>query len=205
MRSGGNRSAAMVGRVDELGRASTGESVDRSRAARRPDDGPRVARANDVVNDLDTQYGQQLFGLARRSGLSDDTAEDAVQEALLRLWLEVRAGVDIIDPRAWTFRTLYRVAMDHHRVRRRAADLWDRLSLRPAGVIDLDEAERISVWAFVDRLPTRQRQVLYLRYKADMTFEQAARVMGITASAARTHATFAGARLRKALGPDWTD
>jgi len=173
--------------------------------AEAPPDGPRIARANDVVNELDSRHGQALFGLARRSGLADDAAEDAVQEALLRLWLEVRTGVEIIDPRAWTFRTLYRIAMDQHRLRRRAADLRDRLARRPPRVIDPDQAERLSVWMLVDRLPTRQRQVLYLRYKADMTFEQAAKVMGITASAARSHATFASVRLRDALGPEWAD
>jgi RNA polymerase sigma-70 factor, ECF subfamily len=169
------------------------------------DDGDlaRVARATAIVDELDARHGQELFGLARRSGLSDGAAEDAVQDALLRLWLEVRGGVDIIDPKAWTFRTLYRVAMDQHRVRRRMAELVDRLSLAPPRVLDRDEARRISVWELVDRLPLRQRQVLYLRYKADMTFEQAASVMGITASAARAHATFAGVRLRERLGEEW--
>ena len=175
------------------------------RVSGRAADQRHLDHANDVVNDVDVRHGQELFGLARRSGLSDDAAEDAVQDALLRLWLEVRAGVDIIDARAWIFRTLYRIAMDQHRVRRRAEELWDRLARRTPHVLDHDEAQRISVWTLVDRLPTRQRQVLYLHYKADMTFEQAAQVMGITASAARSHATFASVRLREAIGQDWTD
>ena len=168
-----------------------------------------VARADATVEEVDREHGQQLFGLARRSGLSDAEADDAVQDALLRLWLEVRSGVDILEPRAWTFRTLYRVAMDRHRVRRRASDALARLTPLARGdvesrrTVESEAADRLSLWTIVDRLPTRQRQVLYLHYKADLTFDQLARVMGITASAARAHAAFAMVRLRRALGEEW--
>jgi len=168
-----------------------------------------VARADATVEQVDRDHGQQLFGLARRSGLSDAEADDAVQDALLRLWLEVRSGVDILEPRAWTFQTLYHVAMDRHRVRRRALDTIARLTPPGRGVVERrrsvesDAADRLSLWTIVDRLPTRQRQVLYLRYKADLTFDQLAAIMGITASAARAHAAFATVRLRQALGEEW--
>ena len=195
-------------RVDDQGLARVEDHpVHRaSSRGRGPDDDgglARVARATAIVDELDARHGQELFGLARRSGLSDTAAEDAVQDALLRLWLEVRGGVDIIDAKAWTFRTLYRIAMDQHRVRRRMSDLVDRLALAPPRVLDRDEARRISVWQLVDRLPLRQRQVLYLRFKADMTFEQVGSVMGITSSAARAHAAFASVRLRENLGDEW--
>lgn len=93
----------------------------------------QIERVDAMVDQLDRDDGQRLFGLARRSGPSDDDADDAVQEALLRLWLEVRSGVEIIEPRTWTFRTLYRVAMDRHRVRRRASDVLARVQVPDAG------------------------------------------------------------------------
>src|SRR4051812_25636815 len=167
-------------------------------------DSPHASRADRVVREVDQDHGQGLLGLAIRSGLAHDAAEDAVQEALFRLWQEVRKGVDIIDPRAWSFRTLYRIAMDEHRVRRRAGDLAARLSTRSWRTLDPDIAQRISIWSLVDQLPTRQRQVLYLRYKADLRFDQIAAALRITASAARAHATFAATRLRTAIGEDWT-
>ncbi|HJW22757.1 MAG TPA: sigma-70 family RNA polymerase sigma factor [Candidatus Limnocylindrales bacterium] len=160
-------------------------------------------RATAVVQEIDRRHGQNLLGLARRSGISAEAAEDAVQEALLRLWLEVRAGVEVLDPRGWVFRTLYRLVMDEHRLRRRVADLRARLVARPARVVDPDIAQRLSIWALVDDLPTRQRQVLYLRYKSDMAYDEIGRVMGITASAARAHATLATMRLRDSTG--WAD
>ena len=166
-------------------------------------DSPHARRADRVVREVDQDHGQGLLGLAIRSGLAHDAAEDAVQEALFRLWQEVRKGVDIINPRAWAFRTLYRIAMDEHRTRRRAGDIVARLSTRSWKTLDPDIAQRISVWKLVDQLPTRQRQVLYLRFKADLSFDQIAATLGITASAARAHATFAATPLRAAIGEEW--
>jgi RNA polymerase sigma-70 factor (ECF subfamily) len=166
-------------------------------------DSRHARHADQVVRDVDQAHGQSLLGLAIRSGLAHDAAEDAVQEALFRLWQEIRKGVDIIDPRAWSFRTLYRIAMDEHRVRRRAGDVVAQLSTRSWRTLDPDIAQRISIWSLVDRLPTRQRQVLYLRFKADLSFDQIGATLGITASAARAHATFAAARLRSAIGEEW--
>jgi len=198
-----------LARVMRFGRGDD-PAVDRTGAVEPPPpgaagagDSPYARRADRVVREVDQEHGQALLGLAIRSGLSHEAAEDAVQEALFRLWQEVRKGVDIIDPRAWSFRTLYRIAMDEHRFRRRAGDIVARLSTRSWRTLDPDIAQRISIWSLVDRLPTRQRQVLYLRFKADLSFDQIAATLGITASAARAHATFAATRLRTAIGEEW--
>lgn len=161
-------------------------------------EGQAWVSAERVVADLEADHGQSLFGFVRRQGLSDDEAQDAVQETLLRLFRELRAGQSIENPRAWAYRALYRLAMDEHRQRRRLTLVADRLG----GQAQPDAApanDRVAVWAAVDELPIRQRQVLYLRYRADLPFEDIGRVMGISASAARSHATQAMATLRDRL------
>jgi RNA polymerase sigma-70 factor (ECF subfamily) len=160
----------------------------------------RVHAADAVVERVDIGSGQNLYGLARRAGLDDQTAEDAVQETLVRLWLEVRSGTDILDPPAWSFRTLYRIAMDQHRLRRRVREVVERIGRRPPPA-PIDIVQQMTIWSVVDRLPLRQRQVMYLRYRADMSFEEIALVMTITASGARAHAAKASASLRRSLGP----
>lgn len=47
--------------------------------------------------------------------------------------------------------------------------------------------------------PERQRQVIYLRYRADLAYEEIGQALGITAGAARLHAAHAIERLRVAL------
>lgn len=155
------------------------------------------------LEELHEQRGQQLFGFARRLGLSDEEAADAVQETLVRLWRELTRGTLIEEPAGWAFRTLYRVAMDEHRWRRRVQAVVGRLAAAPHVAPDSSQSDdRLTVWAEVDRLPQRQRQVLYLRYRADLAFEQIGQVLGITPGAARTLSSRALDRLRERLATE---
>jgi RNA polymerase sigma-70 factor (ECF subfamily) len=148
---------------------------------------------------------QEMFGFARRLGLADEDASDAVQETMLRLWRELDSGTDVADPDAWAFRTLYRLAMDNHRLRHRLVGIADRLRAPRAAEdrrLDADPARRIevdSVWQAVDRLPERQRAVLYLRFRADLPYERIGLALSISASAARGHASTGLASLRRRL------
>ena len=157
---------------------------------------PRRPLEAAVVADVHDRRGRELFGLCRRLGLDDDEANDAVQEAFLRMWAESARGTAIIDPEAWAFRVTYRLAMDHHRLSRLGRSLADRLSAI-GSTDELDPTDRLAVWAAVDRLPPRQRAVLYLRYRADLSYERIGKVMGITANGARNDASVATSSLRK--------
>jgi RNA polymerase sigma factor (sigma-70 family) len=170
-------------------RAGPASTTDVAAPERRPLEATAVADVHD-------RRGRELFGLCRRLGLDQDEANDAVQEAFLRMWAESARGKLIADPEAWAFRVTYRLAMDHHRLGRLVRSLADRLST--VSVKDeLDPADRMAVWAAVDRLPPRQRAVIYLRYRADLSYDRIAAVMGITANGARNDASAATAALRK--------
>ena len=166
-------------------------------------DVPSRSSAATLVTEVEQQYGDALFGFARRLGIDDDVAEDVVQEGLLRLYDAIGAGKRVDDPRAWVFTVVYRLAMDEHRRRERATRLEP--AARPPEASAGDPAtmvERRLVWNEVDQLPDRQRSVLYLRYRADLPFDAIGRVLGITASAARSHATQAVGALRVRLASE---
>lgn len=168
---------------------------------------PGVARRldGDELVRLEARHGQAMFGFVRRLGLSDEHAQDCVQEAFARLWAEMDRGTSIRDPKAWAYRAAYRLAMDEHRLRRRVAGLVGLLGDRMTrATVPADHSDRIAVWGEVDRLPTRQRQVIYLRYRADLPFEDIGVVLGMSASAARSHATQATQALRTRLRPEPT-
>jgi RNA polymerase sigma factor (sigma-70 family) len=152
---------------------------------------------------LQTERGAELWGLARHLGLAPDEADDAVQETLLRLWSALRDGAAIERPDAWAFRTLYRLCMDRHRWRRRVGAVRDRLRAEPRRS-SLDLGERLAVWDAVEALPERQRAAVYLRYRADLAYEQIGQVLGIAAPSARSHVSRALDALRVALGEEET-
>ena len=157
---------------------------------------PARAAATAAVVELERSHGQVLFGFVRRLGVRDHVAVDVVKEALLRLFRALSAGEAIRDTRSWTFHVAYRLAMDEHRRDTRA------LRVVPISGNDVDPAddhERRVVWTQVDLLPERQRAVVYLRYRADLRFDEIGATLGITASAARSHCTQALAALRRRL------
>jgi RNA polymerase sigma factor (sigma-70 family) len=115
-------------------------------------------------------------------------------------------GQPLVDAKAWVFHTAYRLAMDEHRRFARVHKFALRIGSRPA--VDADPAEGLErrlVWSAVDRLPERQRAVLYLRFRADLSFDAIGAAMGITASAARSHSTQALASLRRTLAAEGVD
>ena len=174
---------------------------------------PRTAPAADAGDDaemerrvrsLHTRRGQDLYGFALRMGLSDDDAADAVQDVMLRVWRELISGKELMDLDAWAFRVTYRLAMDRHRLHARVAGSLGRLL---SGTVQIapdpaDSTEADAVWRAVDSLPERQRAAVYLRYQADMAFEQIGLAMGITPVAARSHVSTALARLRRQFGQE---
>ena len=143
--------------------------------------------------------GRELWGLARRLGATDEGAADVVQEAHLRLWRELSNGTFVEDVDAWVFRVAYRLVMDQHRLGRRVRELVGRLSAGHVESVSHALDDRLSLWPLVDRLPTRERATLYLRYRADLAFEQIGEVMGITTASARTYASRGTERLRAML------
>jgi RNA polymerase sigma factor (sigma-70 family) len=157
-----------------------------------------------MVTDLHEAHGAALYDFARHLGLSDDQAADALQEAILRLWRELRRGTLIERPPAWLYRAIYRLAMDQHRWRRRLSLLLPRLAPLRMDSVGPEGSDRLTVWQAVAELPPRQRHVLYLHYAADLTFDQIAGVIGISASATRTHASrgLAALRQRLSIGKD---
>lgn len=167
-----------------------------------------IARRRDAdratVVDLQARRGPELLGLARRLGLTAEEGEDAVQETLLRAWVALDDGEPIRDIDAWAFRTLYRICMDRHRLRRRIRLLADRL--RPVEHAGSDEAiaERLTLWNLVDRLPERQRAVIYLRFRVDLTFEQIGEALDIRPVSARSHASRALDRLGEMVREEGT-
>jgi RNA polymerase sigma factor (sigma-70 family) len=181
------------------------ESVETRVDDRADADPARLAdRHTRTVVDLERAHGQVLFGFVRRLGVSDSAASDVVQESLLRLFRQLVDGAAINDPKAWTFHTAYRLAMDEHRRFARVTRLVARLPGSRSTATDDPSLglERELVWAEVDRLPQRQRAVLYLRFRADLDFDAVGQTMGITANAARSHCTQALATLRSRLAEE---
>ena len=156
------------------------------------------------VSDIQALYERraaQLWAFGRRLGLSAEQAEDAVQEAFARLVRTRSLEGAVRQPDAWLFKTVNNLAMDHHRRASRLREIAPRTEtsdqLAPSDSTEPRIERAIDLWAAVDRLPERQRAVVYLRYRADFDFRAIARVLSISEVGARANAFRALPRLRR--------
>lgn len=111
-------------------------------------------------------------------------AQDAVQEAFVRLWRDAAAVVAGSRGRTsvggWLCTVARNAALDAVR-RRRAAPLPEqvRQPTPPQGT-PLDEAALL--WAAVDRLPELERAAVVLRYRDGLAYDAIAERLGKTAN-----------------------
>lgn len=119
-------------------------------------------------------------------------AQDVVTDACLRAF-ESRSWPDVIDRRAYLYRTVFTVANDHHR-RTLARRLREIKASEPESFEV--SASDIDVLRAVGRLSVQQRSAVYLTYWEDLTPAAAADRMGISEGSIKRHL----ARARKRLG-----
>jgi RNA polymerase sigma-70 factor (ECF subfamily) len=127
-------------------------------------------------------------------------AEDAVSEAFARALLSW-GRISRLDYRdAWIMRVTANVAVD-------AARKQDRVSRLVSDVVvgDDDVAGRLDLVAALASLPRRQREVVALRYLADVAAPDVAACLGISPSSVKEHTSRGMAALRGRLGPTWKE
>jgi RNA polymerase sigma-70 factor (sigma-E family) len=126
------------------------------------------------------------------------TAEDLVQESLLRCHRRWERVTRAANPEAYVRRVLVNQHLSWRR-RRSSTDLVvevDHLPQAPAADSQEALAARDLVWRAIRQLPTRQRAVLVLRYYEDLSDADIAEVLGIRVGTVRSLAARAFARLR---------
>lgn len=152
------------------------------------------------ARELWSRHAAALTAYARAVLRESGQAEDAVQAVFCRvLELDRGALAGVTDGRAWLMSLVRREALNQLRAQRREQDRRRRASREeaqappPAGP---DEAlERA-----VEALPRRLREVVVLRHRAGLTFDQAAQALGMNRSTIAGRYRQAMAELRSMLG-----
>jgi RNA polymerase sigma-70 factor (ECF subfamily) len=122
----------------------------------------------------------RLYAIAKRILRDGYAAEDAVQDALVRAWRDLRGLRDRDRFDAWLHRLLVNACMDQVRRRNRRPVEVSVLSIdQPAGeneLADRDEIERLFL-----RLPVEQRAALVLTHYVGLSAPEVAAILGIPA------------------------
>jgi RNA polymerase sigma factor (sigma-70 family) len=163
---------------------------------------PIPARAAHRIALLLAKHGEELARHIRRIVRDDDTAQDLLQETMLRAWKALGRLTPGSNERAWLYRIATNASLNHQRARareraamaRHATELTDALD--PDDGAQGDDADRAGLWAELARLPERQRLALSLRVADELDYEEIAARIGGTAAAARANVYQATRRLK---------
>jgi RNA polymerase sigma-70 factor (ECF subfamily) len=160
---------------------------------------------HEAFGDLATAALSRLHRTARLVLRDDDRASDAVQDALMRAWLDIRAVRDPDRFDAWLYRLVLRSCYRHADRDRRRRLLEIRVDgIDPAG--DPGDGRALSARDQVDRgfrrLTAEQRAVLVVHHYLGMSDAEAADVLGIPAGTFKSRLNRAKAALRAAIEAD---
>ncbi|WP_073755035.1 RNA polymerase sigma factor [Streptomyces sp. CB03234] len=127
-------------------------------------------------------HREQLLKVARRRSMSQEDAEDAVHEAMLRAAEQPHLDDERLG--AWLTTVTMRLCVDRHRQVRREADPGRAAALVPPGPAPVDEvvcdrAEATWLARRSGELPARQAEALWLKSE-DLDVGQVARKMGLS-------------------------
>ncbi len=140
-----------------------------------------------------------LFGLALwRTGSREDAA-DAVQEVFVRLARSGQRLAKVDRPRAYLLAMAHSAAVDILRRRRRTVEATDAF-VEPVAADFENGADASRVSTLLRRLPPAQREAVWLRHFAELSFAEIGEATGVPIFTAASRYRLAIGRLRKFMG-----
>lgn len=133
-------------------------------------------------------------------GLRPSEAQDAVQDAFMRLYIALRNGEDILNPRAWVFRVGHNLAVNVVTRRKESGPVDER---HPMDSPNPEQwtAEKIrneKLAEALEGLSPQQRHCLHLRAEG-LRYREIAEVLGVTTSTVNEFVRRAVSKLKKVL------
>lgn len=162
---------------------------------------------DEAFAELVREYRPQLLGHARRRLGCPEAAEDAVQEALVRALRAMPRFNGNYRVGPWLHRILSNVCSDEGNRQRRAnekTERWannDRALKPPPSTeaelgLDIDDTDLLDA---IDNLSEQYREALMLRFVDELSYEEVARVSGVSEDNARARVSRARNAVRAAL------
>lgn len=154
----------------------------------------RAQRLDCVVAALVDEYAAVLYRVAYSVLRNQADAEDAVQEAFLRVLRHKDSLDEVRDKRVWLIRIVWNVVLDRKRrmkTRPETDDVTEFERILPSKGLSAEEAaaaaeRHAQVVACVDRLPAKEREVLQLAAFEELSSVEIAAVLEITESSVRS-------------------
>jgi RNA polymerase sigma-70 factor (ECF subfamily) len=150
--------------------------------------------SSETITALVAEYSATLYRVAYSIMRNAAEAEDAVQEAFLRVLKNQEKLAEIRDVRVWLIRITWNVVLDKKRrgkTRPENDDIADYVRVLPASDRRADDSlvstqQHGRILKLIDRLPHKEREALLLSAVEELSTVQIALVLGTTESSIRS-------------------
>ncbi len=157
------------------------------------DEARRRAEDNALAAMVD-QYASALYRVAYSVVRNQADAEDAVQEAFVRVLRHRDSLGEVRDHRVWLIRIVWNIVLDRKRrakTRPETDDVAELARVLPSTGLSAEERAAAAehhahVLGCVERLPAKEREVLLLSAFDELSSVEIATVLGITESSVRS-------------------
>jgi RNA polymerase sigma-70 factor (ECF subfamily) len=148
----------------------------------------------DALAALVAEYASTLYRVAFSVLRNPADAEDAVQEAFLRVLRHRGMLGDVRDRRVWLIRIVWNIVLDRKRrakTRPETDDVSELARVLPSKGLSAEDRAAAAqhhahVLSCVERLPAKEREVLLLSAFEELSSVEIATVLGITESSVRS-------------------
>jgi len=158
------------------------------------DDEARQHADDETLAALVSQYSGTLYRVAYSVLRNSADAEDAVQEAFIRVLRHRDTLSEVRDQRVWLVRIVWNIVLDRKRrakTRPETDDVAELARVLPAGGLSAEQRASAAqhhayVLGCVEQLPVKERQVLMLSAFEELSSVEIASVLSITESSVRS-------------------
>ena len=149
---------------------------------------------------LVARYKQPLYWHIRRMVVSHSDAEDALQEAFIRIFRAFDRKGEVSSLRAWIFRIATNEALRLIEKRRENSIPIEKVfDTKADSYIDYSDLEAIKLQKAILALPPKQQLVFNLRYYDEMDYDEIALIAETTPTSAKASYYVAKEKIVKEL------
>ena len=153
--------------------------------------------------ELVRRWSARVLAVCHSRVRSASAAEDLAQETLLRGFRGIKTLAEPDRFGSWLCGIAVRTCLDWLKSAQRREVSYDAMPEKPdvAAIDNADEREETErLMAEVQRLPEAYREVIMLYYHQDSTYEELAKMLGVSAATINARLTKARAMLRERMG-----
>ena len=154
------------------------------------------------LNAYIVSHQEDFYRLAFSYVKNRDAALDVVQESIVRALSKSDSLRQPEYLKTWFYRILLNESMNHYRRNKRLVPLEDSVADGPAPAGD--PAERLDLYAAIDRLDPKEQAIIRLRFFEDMKLEEIARITGVNLNTVKSRLYKSLRKLRELTGEEVT-